>query len=420
MGTMEPMERLKSIFLNGNSGITPRIPLSYEELEERARRKLPKKSFDYILTGAGKHLGVANNLSAFKKYAIRPSMLKGIESVDTSVKLFNTQLNSPFMFAPIGVLELAHSQGDLELARASKNIGVPMIISNQASFSMESIADQLNHTDRWFQLYFSKNYEFVESLIHRAEQSKCSAIVLTVDTTILGWRQLDLQNGYLPFLLGKGIAQYVSDPVFQKLLKDKPATYTKMKMNLSLLSNMIGVFQRYPGSFLKNVSTKDPVKAIRKFIEIYSKTDLSWSDIAWIKSKTRLPILIKGILRSEDALKAIDSGVDGIVVSNHGGRQIDQVISTLDALVEIRSRISHIYPLILDSGIRTGADAFIALCLGAQSVLIGRPYVYSLALEGHEGVEEFMQNFLAEFKIMMMLSGCRDLSALTPELLVRN
>ncbi|NOT37948.1 MAG: lactate 2-monooxygenase [Saprospiraceae bacterium] len=417
---MDPLMHLKEIYLKGNSGIKPIIPLCYEELESKAKKALPKNSYDYIYTGAGKHIGVSNNQSAFKKYAIRPRMLHGNASLDTSVKIFDTQLQSPFLFAPIGVLELAHPKGDLELAKASRNLQIPMIISNQASYSMEAITDTLQNMDRWFQLYFSKNYEFVESLIQRAEETKCSAIVITVDTTILGWRQMDLQNAFLPFTLGKGIAQYTSDPVFKKLMQQKPSSYNKMAITPALIVNMLGALSRFPGSLLSNLVSKDPIKAIRKFIEIYSKPDLNWNDIRWIKSKTKLPLLIKGILRSDDAKIAMQHGVDGIIVSNHGGRQVDHVISSLDALVEIKSQIPASYPLLLDSGIRTGTDAFIALCLGAKSVLVGRPYVYSLAINGHQGVTECMNNFITELHIMMMLSGVKNLNELSPELLVKN
>ncbi len=417
---MDPLLRLKEIFLNGNAGIRPLIPMDFAALEQQASRKLSKRGFEYIKTGAGKHLGVKNNNDAFAKYAIKPHMLHGVKNAETKLKLFNTELHSPFMFAPVGVLGLVHKNADIELAEASKALNIPMVISNQASVSMEKITNSLENTDHWFQLYFGKSYELVESLIARAEKSRCSAIVLTVDTTIIGWRPLDLQSGFLPFMLGQGIAQYTSDPVFQKLMQEPHPIQAKPKVTLELLVNMVKLMWQYEGTFLGNFKSKDPIKAIQKFIEIYSKTDLNWDDVKWLRSRTQLPILIKGILTPEDAQKAIDLGIDGIIVSNHGGRQVDQVIASLDALVNIKSKIASDYQLLFDSGIRSGIDAFIALALGAKTVLIGRPYVYSMAIAGKLGVEEFMNNLLAEFKILMLLTGCKNLEDINQELLTHN
>ncbi|MEO6693290.1 MAG: alpha-hydroxy-acid oxidizing protein, partial [Saprospiraceae bacterium] len=375
-------ELFKKIYLSGNSGFKPNLPFDFASLEKLAKSKMSKEAFDYVATGAGNHRGILNNTKAFQNYEILPRMAHGINEVNLESKLFNTRLPVPIMFAPVGVLELAHPNADLELAMASKSLEVPMILSNQASIPMEQVANVLCQTDHWFQLYFSKNYELVESFVQRAERCGSKAIVLTLDTTTLGWRSLDLGNGFLPFARGMGIAQYTSDPIFKMLIKDSVMPMSDVPVSLNLIWNTFQMMRKYPGSFLKNFRSKEPILAVRKFLEIYSKPNLNWEDIIWLRSKTKLPIILKGILRSDDALKAVDIGIDGIIVSNHGARQLDQVIGSVNALVEIKKHLPSEYPLLIDSGIRSGTDIFISLALGAKSVLLGRPYVYSLAIGG--------------------------------------
>jgi lactate 2-monooxygenase len=408
MGISIGRSRQGEIYLNGFSGIKSKIPFNADEIERRAKLKLSRKAFGYISTGAGSHQGVRNNIEAFDRFTIIPRMLQGNETIDLSSRILNTNLPFPFLFAPVGVLGLAHPRGDIELAHASRQTGIPMIQSNQASCNMESCANVLANTDHWFQLYFSKSRALVESFVQRAADSGNKAIVLTLDTTILGWRTIDLENGYLPFLYGKGIAQYTSDPIFRELMKDAETKSTSSKVPGIL--EIIELFKSYPDSFLNNLRTKNPIKAVRTFVDIYSKPDLSWDDIKWLKSITKLPVLLKGILHPEDAKKALDFGIDGIIVSNHGGRQIDNVVSTLDALASIKSVLPETYPLLIDGGIRKGVDIFIALALGAKAVCLGRLYVYALALAGKEGVTELIQNLASELQIMMSLAGCKSVS----------
>jgi len=285
---------------------------------------------------------------------------------------------------------------------------------------MESVAIALGQRERWFQLYFSKSYELVESLICRAEKSGYQAIVLTLDTTILGWRTLDLDNAFLPFLYGKGLAQYTSDPVFLKLLQEMPqGGLTNRRFNLRMIAGVLEIYRQFPGGLRANFGSDLPLRAVRKFIDIYSKTDLGWKDISWLRQKTKLPILLKGILRPEDAIKALDCGMDGIIVSNHGGRQIDQVISSVDALSAIKKVVPEEFPLILDSGVRTGTDVLISLAMGAKAVLLGRPYVYALGLAGAEGVDAYVQQISAEFEIVMRLSGMSSIHQIDPAIVSR-
>ena len=252
------------------------------------------------------------------------------------------------------------------------------------------------------------------------ERCGCSALVVTLDTTMLGWRTRDLDMGYLPFMEGRGIAQYTSDPVFQQLLNEpEVAQNNERKISvptLSMLNGLITMTNNYPGKgFLSKLLSGRPVKAVKKFVSIYSNPALTWNDLTYLRLHTKLPILLKGILHPDDARQAIDFGMDGIIISNHGGRQVDGSISTLEALPAIAEVVNQKIPIILDSGVRGGADAFKAIALGAQAVCIGRPYVYGLTLAGQQGVSEVIRNFLADFDLTMGLSGCKNVSEITKE-----
>ena len=341
-------------------------------------------------------------------------MLRDVSTRDTSVELFGRRLPAPFLLAPIGVLELGHRDADVAVARAAAAEGVPMIFSNQASRSMEECAEVMGDSPRWFQLYTSTSDELVASFLARAEASGCEAIVVTLDTTLLGWRVRDLGLAYLPFLRGKGIAQYTSDPVFLRLLEDAPAVDTG-RPNVAALSVAFELARRYPGSFWRNLRSEKARAAARVFIEIYSRPTLTWGDLATLRGLTKLPILLKGIQDGDDARRAVEAGVDGLVVSNHGGRQVDGAIASLDALPPIVEVIADRIPVLLDSGVRGGADVFKALALGARAVLIGRPYAYGLAVAGEEGVREVIRNFAADFDLTMGLSGCTSVAEITRE-----
>ncbi|MBK7811729.1 MAG: alpha-hydroxy-acid oxidizing protein [Saprospiraceae bacterium] len=418
--SFNPSDRQKEIYTEGALGHQPKIPVDFKSLELQASKILSKNAFGYIATGAGQEEGIFNNQKAFSSWNIIPSIASGIQNLDTKRQILGLDLPWPMMFAPIGVLDLARPKGDLLLAKASVESQIPMIISNQASTSMEEVAKALTSQNFWFQLYFSKSKELVRNFVQRAEACGAKGIILTLDTTTLGWRQRDLNNAYLPFIRGLGIAQYTSDPVFKELLKDVNLQTQKSAGNIfQKLRLLHELLKNYPGSYFENLKSKEPIKAVRKFIEIYSRPELNWDDIQWLKEISNIPVLLKGILHPNDALQAIKLGIDGIVISNHGGRQIDRVISSLDALVEIKKVVPKDYPLILDSGIRTGTDIFMALALGAKTVLLGRPYVYALAINGSKGVLEITKNILAEFEITMKLAGCPNIESITEEKLVR-
>jgi isopentenyl diphosphate isomerase/L-lactate dehydrogenase-like FMN-dependent dehydrogenase len=271
---------------------------------------------------------------------------------------------------------------------------------------------------RWFQLYFSTRNELVESLVKRAEACGCEAILLTVDTTMLGWRLRDLDLAYLPFLLGKGIAQYVSDPVFQRLLDEaEPVESDRGRPTVAALRALVRLSRAYPGSTWRNLRSGRPRAAVRLFLDVFSRPSLSWDQVAFLRKATRLPLLVKGILHPDDARRALEHGIDGIVVSNHGGRQLDGAIASLDALPPVVEAVSGRVPVLLDSGVRGGADAFKALALGAQAVLVGRPYVYGLAIGGEAGVRQVLRNLLADFDLTMGLAGCASVEEIRPEAL---
>jgi lactate 2-monooxygenase len=348
-------------------------------------------------------------------------VLRDVSERDTTVELFGRRLPSPLLLAPVGVLEMVHPDADLAVARAAREAGVPMIISNQASKPMEAIGRVLGDSPRWFQLYWSTSNELVESLVGRAEESGCEAIVVTLDTTILGWRSRDLDLGYLPFLRGKGIAQYTSDRVFRGLLANgrDGGGSPKPRPNLRALRTLIDMTRAYPDGFLRTLLSGRGRAAVERFTEIYSRPSLTWDDLPFLRERTRLPILLKGVLHPDDAARAVDAGIDGIVVSNHGGRQVDGSIATLEALPPIAEAVAGRIPVLLDSGVRGGADIFKALALGARAVLVGRPYAYGLAIAGEAGVLEVLRNLMADFDLTMGLAGCRATDEVDADALMR-
>jgi lactate 2-monooxygenase len=410
---MRALERQRSIFASGLSGHRPSVPVHPDRLRDQAIHSMSKKAAAY-LQSAGKGRGFINNLEAFSQYDIVPTMLSGISDCDTNISLFGREYPTPILLAPIGVLDLFEKQGDLKTAHAATALNVPMIFSNQASCPMESCAQIMAETDHFFQLYFSNSDELVKSLISRAERCGSKAIFVTVDTTLLGWRPEDLDMAYLPFLEGMGIAQYTSDSVFMRVLKNKeidlPLQAHKPGFSFRLLKSIFNLMKNYPGSLVHNLKSKEALEAVRLFINIYSRPSLSWDDISRLKEMTTLPVIVKGILRADDAIEAERRGVDGIVVSNHGGRQIDGVIASLDALVHIKKLVSDHLKIFFDSGIRSGTDIFKALALGADAVLVGRPYVYGLSLAGSAGVREVLNNMISELELTMLLSGIWSIS----------
>ncbi|HEY7537065.1 MAG TPA: lactate 2-monooxygenase [Gaiellaceae bacterium] len=413
-------ERQAELFLDGVRGRRPAVPVDHARLEERARETLSPEAFAYLAGGAGAEATMWANREAFGRRRIVPRMLRGVSSRDLSVELFGRTLPAPYLLAPIGVLELARARGDLSASRAAAAEGVPIVLSSQASVPMEECAAAMADAPRWFQLYWGTSQELVASFVRRAEACGCEAIVLTLDTTMLGWRPRDLDLAYLPFLHGKGIAQYTSDPVFQRLLDEKPpAPRPAGRPTAASLRTLVELARAYPGPVWRNLASPRPRAAVRLFLETFPRPSLSWDDLGQLRERTPLPLLLKGILHPDDARRALDHGVDGIVVSNHGGRQLDGAIGSLDALPAVVEAVGGRVPVLLDSGVRGGADAFKALALGARAVLIGRPYAYGLAIAGETGVREVIRNFVAELDLTMALSGCGSVGEIGPDSLAQ-
>ena len=355
-----------------------RWPVGAAGWEARAREALEQGPFDYVAGGAGAEETMRANLEAFRQRRLRPRMLVGTAERDISVDVLGLRSPAPFLLAPVGVLSIVHPDAELAVARASKATGVPFVVSSAASTSLEDLA--AIDSPRWFQLYWWGDPELAESLVRRAEAAGYGAIVLTVDTLNLGWRPRDLGNGYLPFLDGHGLEQFFSDPVFAERLEKTP--------------------------------TEDRATASLMALAAFSNLALTWDDLGRLREWTSLPVLLKGILRGDDATRALDLGIDGIVVSNHGGRQVDGSIAALDALVEVRDAVGPDPVVLMDSGVRTAADVIKAVALGADAVLLGRPYVYGLAVAGQEGVETVIRQLAGELDLTMALAGARTVAEL--------
>jgi lactate 2-monooxygenase len=361
-------------------GSADELPVDPDEWESRAAAVLERGPFDYIAGGAGGESTMRANRDAFARWRLRPAMLAGNERRDLRVTVLGTSSPAPFLLAPVGVLSAAYPDGDLAVARAAAASGFPWVVSTAASAPMETIAEAMGAAPRWYQLYWVNDRDVVASLVQRAEAASYSAIVLTMDTLQLGWRVRDLRNRYLPFIRGDGIGQFTSDPVFRSRLSVSPE--------------------------------EDPRGAGATMVGMFSNLGLGWDDLAWLREQTRLPLLAKGVLRADDARRALDAGFQGVIVSNHGGRQVDGAVASLDALVEVREALGANALVLMDSGIRRGADVIKALALGANAVLLGRPYVYGLAVGGQAGVERVIRNLTAEIDLTLALLGGRDVKAL--------
>jgi lactate 2-monooxygenase len=417
--------RQGSIYRAGVVGQAPEVPVSAELLEQRAHQVMSRKAWAYVAGGAGEGVTMRHNRDAFERWRIVPRMLHGTASRDLSTTVLGTELRAPLLVAPVGAGALVKPDSDVLIARGAAATGTPYIFSSQGCNPMEETAEAMGGTPFWYQLYWSTDEPLVDSMIRRAEACGARALVVTVDTTTLGWRPQDLNIGSLPFAQGQGIAQYTSDPRFREILCERIAAAAtasgpaeQVKVTAAAVRSLLSITRNYPGELLANLRSKEPRAAVETFLDIYSNPGLSWDHLATLRSRTSLPILLKGILHPDDAELALEAGVDGLIVSNHGGRQVDHSIASLDALVTIRDRVGPDPTVLFDSGIRTGADVFLALALGADACLLGRPHLYGLALAGANGVSQVIENVVAELDLTMGLVGAPDLASITRDLLV--
>ena len=411
------------IYRAGVSGRRPRIPVGFRQLERAAQRRMSRAAFAYIAGSAGLERTAQANLDAFARHRIVPRVLRDVSTRDLSIDLFGVRRPTPLLLAPIGVLELARRGGDAAAARAAASLGVPVTLSTQESQPMEEVAASMDAVapgaSRWFQPYWSSSRDLVASLVDRAERSGCEAIVVTLDTHVLGWRPRDLDLGYLPFSRGLGIAQYTSDPVFRELVQERAARGGRPATTPTpaALASFASILRHHPGTLRDNLRSGEPLAAVETFLDVFADPSLTWDDLAFLRDRTRLPIVLKGVLHPDDARRAIDAGMDAVQVSNHGGRQIDGEIAALDALPAIVEAVDGRLPVLFDSGVRSGSDAVVALALGARAVAIGRPYAYALALAGEGGVRELLRNTIAELDITLGLAGVRSVCDLDASIL---
>lgn len=405
--------RQAAIYRAGVYGRRPKIPTSWAALEAKAQAALSRRAWAYIAGGAGLESTIHANADGFERWRIVPRVLHDVGHRYLTIELFGRVLPAPLLLGPVGVLSLAHRDADVAAARAAAAERVPMVLSNQASRSMEECVAVMGDSPRWFQLYWSTVDELVESFLGRAEACRCDAIVVTLDTTLLGWRPRDLDLASLPFAHGLGIAQYTSDPVFTGLVAERARHQPERRQQrptAAALRALLAIARTYPGRTWSNLRSPLPRAAVETFLDIYSRPSITWRNLGWLRDRTRLPIVLKGILHPDDARRAVDHGVDGIIVSTHGGRQVDGAIGAIDALPEVVSAVAGALPVLLDSGVRGGADMVKALALGARAVLIGRPWVYGLALGGSDGVRDVIRNLLAELDLTLGLAGCASVS----------
>ncbi|MEV6068488.1 lactate 2-monooxygenase [Nocardia sp. NPDC052001] len=366
------------IYLSGLAGNVPALPMTAAGLEARAREVLEPAAFAYVAGSASAERTAANNLHAFEKYRLMPRVLRGTSGPDVrdlSVEVLGTHLAAPILTAPIGVLGLLHERGETVVAEVTRELGIGMVLSTAGSSTIEEAGALAG--DWWYQLYWPSDPELARSFVERAEKAGAKAIVVTVDTPSLGWRPRDLELGHLPFLAAKGIANYLSDPVFRAKLPAPPE------------------------------ESADAMRAaVLTWIGLFGNHGLRPADIAKLRDWTTLPIAVKGVVHPDDARQCVDAGADAVVVSNHGGRQVDGAIAALDALPTIVATVGDRADVLFDSGIRTGSDVMIALSLGAKAVLYGRPWAYGLGIAGRDGVRHALRTLLADFDAAMGLSGC--------------
>lgn len=360
------------IYHGGVRGEVPRFPVDFSSLEQQAKEIMPWWIHNYVAGGCGDEFTQQNNVNAFQRYGIYPRMMNGSYERDLSIELFGKKYKSPIFLCPIGVLGICSQDfhGDLRVAEAAAQTGVPMMVSTLSMDPMEDIAMALGNTPGFFQLYTPKDRDLALSLIQRAEKAGFEAISITLDTWVPGWRPRDLNTASFPQLRGYCLANYFTDEHFRKRLSVNPEV--------------------------------DKVAAAAEWAKLFGYA-LKWEDLQWIREATKLPIILKGICHPDDARRAQDLGVDAIQCSNHGGRQANGGLAALDMLYDVKEATK--LPVLFDSGVRNGSDVVKALALGATAVGIGRPYAYALAAGGQEGVVHFLKSILAEADLLMAING---------------
>jgi len=370
------------IYFRGLSAELPALPMTAAGLDAAAKKTLSAQAYAYVAGSASSERTADANITAFDRHRIVPRMWRGSSAPDgrdLRTTVLGTELAAPVLTAPVGVLELVHPAAECAVAEATKGLGIGTVVSTASSTPMEDVAAAAG--DWWFQLYWPADDEVARSLVERAASAGAKAIVVTADTPGMGWRPRDLELAHLPFLQAKGLANYFSDPVFRSRLNAPPEASEEARQ-----------------------------MAVLAWIGMFGNHTLRLKDVARLQEWTDLPVVVKGVLHPDDASALLDTGATGVIVSNHGGRQVNGAIAALDALPGVAAAVGDRGTVLFDSGIRCGADVVIALALGADAVLYGRPWVYGLGVAGKSGVEHALRCLLADVDLTMAMAGIRSVT----------
>ena len=373
------------LYAQGRRGDAPQYPIALADLEEKASHMMTPKTWGYVAGGAGNEQTQRANVAAFERWGLYPRMLVAPEERDLSIDLFGNTFPSPIFIAPIGVYGpcAQDGHGDLHCAEASARTGVPFFAGTLSADPMEDVVPLLGDTTGFFQLYTPPDRDLAASLVHRAEKAGLKGIAVTLDTWVTGWRPRDLRGAHYPQVPSTCLTNYTSDPEFRKRLGPDD----------------------------------DPVETFIRNLPIFGGP-FRWEDLEWLRAETDLPIMAKGICHPDDARRVKDYGVDAVYCSNHGGRQANGGLTTLECLPGVVEAADGL-PVLFDSGVRSGSDVIKALALGATAVGIGRPIAYGLAIGGAAGVEHVLRMILAEADLIMAVDGYPTIGDLTPEALLR-
>lgn len=378
------------------------IPISVADYRLRARRRLPRFLFDYIEGGANDEDTMAANVSDFRGYRLTQRVMRDVDGVDTRTTLAGRAASMPVALAPVGMAGMFARRGEVQGARAARAAGIPFTTSTVGICPVEEVAAAINQPF-WFQLYMLRDRDLILKLLERAQNAGCDTLAFTVDLPVAGLRLRDYRNGMLGGgLTGKlsQLAQIVTSPLWavDVGLRGKPHNF---------------------GNLREVVPDPDDLNAYKSFIDSQFDPTVTWKDIAWLRSVWQGRILIKGVLEADDARAAVDNGADGVVVSNHGGRQLDGVASSISKLAGVAAAVGEQAEVYLDGGVRSGIDVVKAVALGARGVLIGRPWVYAMAGCGEDGVVDMLELFRREIATAMALMGVTSIDEITSDLIER-